>query len=222
MVVSLGIFLIHKVGIVGTDEFDTVLLRQFYQHLVGLLLHGECLTVGTDIRVCHLMTLQLQIVVVAPEVLMPLNGFAGTGNVALQDLRRHLTGNTGRTNDQVLVILLQFHPISTRTVIETIDPRITDEFDKVLITVIVLGEYDEMVAAQVLLGLLQALVTTTGHIHLTPEDGFEGFLSSILSLFVHALADVVKFFDAKHVSMISDGHALHTIVYRLVNKSFNT
>ena len=59
MVVGLGILLIHKMGIVGTDKFDAVLLSQFYQHLIGLLLHGERLTVGAivRIRIGHLMTL---------------------------------------------------------------------------------------------------------------------------------------------------------------------
>ena len=57
MVVGLSVLLIHKMGIVGTDEFDTIFLRQFYQYLIGLLLHRIGLTVGLDIRVCHLMAL---------------------------------------------------------------------------------------------------------------------------------------------------------------------
>jgi hypothetical protein len=30
----------------------------------------------------------------------------------------------------------------------------------------------------------------------------------------------VKFFDAEHVTVIGDGHALHAIFYRLVDKPF--
>ena len=122
MVVGLGILLIHEVGIVGAHQLDAVLLSQFYQHPVSLLLQGESLTVGADHRVCHLMALQLQIVVVAPESLMPLDSLTGSDDISFQDLGRYLTGNTGRTDNQVFVVFLQFHAVGTRTVIETVDP----------------------------------------------------------------------------------------------------
>ena len=66
MVVGLGILLVHKVRIVGTHQFDTIFLSQLYQHLVGLLLQGECLTIGPGVRIGHFVTLQLQIIVVTP------------------------------------------------------------------------------------------------------------------------------------------------------------
>ena len=66
MIVSLGILLIHKVGIVGTDKFYPVFPSQFDKYLVSLLLQGIGLSVGSLSRVCHLMALQFQIIVIAP------------------------------------------------------------------------------------------------------------------------------------------------------------
>ena len=71
MVVRFGILLVHKVAVVGANQLHAVLLCQLYQHLVGLLLQWECLAVGAYRWVGNLMALQLQIVVVAPQVLMP-------------------------------------------------------------------------------------------------------------------------------------------------------
>ena len=59
VVVSLGILLLHEVYVVGTHELDAILSCQLYQHLVGLLLHGERLAVGPLRRVLHLVALQL-------------------------------------------------------------------------------------------------------------------------------------------------------------------
>ena len=73
MIVSLSILFVHKMGIIGTNQLDTIFLRQFNQHFVSLLLQGECLTIGTDSRIGHFVALKLQIVVIAPKVLMPLD-----------------------------------------------------------------------------------------------------------------------------------------------------
>ena len=68
-----------------------------------------------------------------------------------------------------------------------------------------------MVSAKVLLGVLQALVATACHIHLATKDGLERLQSVFFPLFVHSVADVVKFLNAKHVAVVGDGHALHTV-----------
>ena len=153
MVVGLRILLIHKVRIVGAYQFDAVFLRQFDEHLVSLLLQGEGLAICPLQGIGHLMTLQLQIVVVAPEALVPLDCLTGAGDVALQNLRRHLTSDTGRTDNQVLVVFLQFHTVGTRTVIEAVDPGVADEFDQILIAVGILRQHNEVIAAKVILRL---------------------------------------------------------------------
>ena len=222
MVVGFGILLIHEVGIVGTHQFNAVFLGQFYQHLVGLLLHREGLTIGALQGILHLMALQLQIVVVAPEALVPLDGLTGAGDVALQYLRRHLTSDTGRTDNQVLVVFLQFLAVCSRTVVETVDPGIADELDQVLIAVGILGQHDEVIAAKVFLGLFQALVTTTGHIHLTTEDGLEGFETVFLALLVQVETSVMKFFNTEHITVIGDRHASHAVLNSFGYKLLDT
>ena len=57
MVVSLCILLVHKVGIVGADQLDAILMSQLDEHLVRLLLLREGLTVSTDSRVFDLVAL---------------------------------------------------------------------------------------------------------------------------------------------------------------------
>ena len=151
------------------------------------------------------MALQLQVVVVAPEPLVPLDGLTRPSDVALQDLGRHLTSDTGGAHDQVLVVFLQLMTVCTRTTVEAIDPGVAHEFNEVLIAIGVLRQHNQVIATLVFSGILQMHVATTGHIHLTAEDGLEGFESVFLTLFVHAVADVVKFLNAEHIAMIGRG-----------------
>jgi hypothetical protein len=66
-----------------------------------------------------------------------------------------------------------------------------------------------------------ALLRAVGHIDLTTEDGFEGFLARFLQLAVLLVAHVEELFDAEHVSMIGNGHTFHTVtdsfVYQLLD-----
>ena len=139
---SFGIFLIDKVGVVGTNQFDAILFGQLDEHAVGLLLHGEGLAVGANRRVGHLVALQLKIIVVAEHALMPLDGFAGSGYVVVQNLARHLTGNTRRTDDESFMVAFQVGAVGTRSHVETVDPRTADKLDEVFIALVVLGKHD--------------------------------------------------------------------------------
>ena len=109
------------------------------------------------------------------------------------------------------MILLQLHAVGTWTVIKAIHPRVTHQLNQILVAVGILRQHDEVVTTIVLFRLLQTLVATTGHIHLTTEDRFERFEALFFALFVHANADVVKFLNAKHIAVIGDGHAFHAI-----------
>jgi hypothetical protein len=109
-------------GIVGAYQFDAILTCKFYQYLVGLLLQGEGLTVGTLAGIGDLVALKLEIVVVTPETLVPLDGLACPCDVTLQNLRRHLAGDAGRADNEVFMILLQFLMVCTGTIVETVYP----------------------------------------------------------------------------------------------------
>ena len=221
MVVGFGILLIHEVGIVGTHQFDAILMGQLNQHLVGFFLHGECLAVGTDGGVFHLVTLQLQIVVVAKHPLVPLNGLAGSGNVAIQNLLGHLAGNTCRTDDESFVVFLQVLAVRTWTHVEAVYPRTTHQLDEVLVALIVLGQHNQVITALMLLVVFQQLRTIARHVHLTTKDGLEGLQTVFLAAFVDAADIVVKLLDAEHVAMIGYRHASHAVAYGLVNQAFD-
>ena len=72
-----------------------------------------------------------------------------------------------------------------------------------------------------LLVVFQQFRTVTGHIHLTSEDGLEGFQTFFLAAFVDAPNIVVEFLDTEHVAMIGYRHASHAVAYSLVNQSLD-
>ena len=90
------------------------------------------------------------------------------------------------------MVFLQFLAVCSRTIIETVDPGIADEFDQVLIAVGILGQHDEVIAAKVFLGLFQAFVT------------------------------VMKFFNTEHVAVIGNRHASHAVLNSFVHKLLDT
>ena len=122
MVVSLSVLLVHEVGVVGADELDAIFLGQFDEHAIGFLLQGEGFAVGPDAGVFHLVALQLQIIIVAEDALVPLDSLTGSGNIVADNLGRNLTCNTGRTDDEVFMEALQILPVGAGTHIETVNP----------------------------------------------------------------------------------------------------
>ena len=153
---------------------------------------------------------------------MPFNRGTRAFDVALEDFRRHLTSYAGGAYDQSLVVFLQLLMIRAGTVIEAVHPGIADKFDQVLIAKFVLGKHNQVIATQVLLGLLQVHVAPSGHIHLTSEDGLERFQSLFLASLVDTIAYIMEFLDAEHIAMVSDGHAFHAVGNSLVNQFLDT
>ena len=167
------------------------------------------------------MALQLQVIVISKEIVIPFAGFTCPGDVALQNLGRHLAGNTRRADNQVFMILFQVGTVGSRAHVVTIHPRITHQSDEVLVSVIVLGEHDEVVTTHIALVLLTVAFGTSSHIHLTTDDRLEGFQSFLLSVFVDFSTIVNEFLDAEHHTMIGYSHTLHAILDSLVNKMRN-
>ena len=214
---SLSILLIHEMRIIGTYQLDTVFLGQFNQYPVGLLLQDEGLAVRPDIRVLHFVALQLQIVVVTEYAVVPLDSLTGPSNVSIQNLCGHLTGNTGRTDDQSFMILLQISTIGSRSHIMTIHPRPAYQLDEVLIALVVLGQDDQVITTHIRLVYLARFITVSGHVHLASEDGFERFLPFFLEFSVHLVASIEELLNAEHITMIGNGHATHAVGDRLVD-----
>ncbi len=222
MVVSLSVLLVHEVGIVGADELDAIFLSQFDEHAIGFLLQGEGFAVGPDAGVFHLVALQLQIIIVAEDTFIPLDSLTGSGNIVADNLGRHLSGYTGRAYDEVFVITLQVFAVRSRTHVEAIDPRTRDEFDQILVAIVILGQHDEVPSALVALVGLTKFLLAVGHIHLTAENGFERLQPFLLAAAVYLIAIVEQLLHAEHVAVVGDGHAAHAVANSLVNQFLDT
>ena len=120
------------------------------------------------------------------------------------------------------MIFFKFKSVGTRPPVESIDPCVRDELDKILIAVIVFCQHDEVVPASVPVVLVFVLLSVTCHIHLTSEDGLERFKSIFLSPSIDLVAIVEEFLYSKHVSMVSDSHSLHAVGNSLIYELGNT
>ena len=92
-VVRLGVVLIHEMHVVGADHPHVVLRGQFAQVFVHMQLHGVGLVVGPfDSR---LVQLQLEVIIVSENLLVPSDRLVGPFEVVRRDRTRHLAGQTG-------------------------------------------------------------------------------------------------------------------------------
>lgn len=174
-VVGLGVVLVHEVYVVGADHAHTVFGRQLAQVLVHLELHGVGLVVGPlDGR---LVQLELEVIVVAEDPLVPADRLFGPLHVVGRDGAGHLAGQAGRTADQPLVVFLNLGAVGTRAHVEALGPRLRDDLDQVVVSLEVLGQQDQVVAALVGLALL-VLQAAARHVDLTADDRLEGHLAA--------------------------------------------
>jgi hypothetical protein len=111
----------------------------------------EKLPLDVSNRLCKAIPdkLKLSVVVVAEQILIPFDGFPCSCYVVLQNLRRHFAGYTCRADDKVLMILFQVLAVSTRTHVIAVHPCARHQLDEVLVSVVVLGEDDEVIASHV-------------------------------------------------------------------------
>ena len=214
-------FLSGREAVVGADYLYAVLLCEFQNLLVGTLLQRERLAVGALIGIFHLVALKLQIVVVAEHTLMPFDGLASTGYVALQYLRRHLASDTCRADDEGLVILLEVGSVGTRLRVETVHPGTRHELDEILVSVVVLRKHDEVIAARIALLLDTVGFGAARNVHLATEYWLERLLALIFQLAVYLVAVVEQLFHAEHIAMVGDSHAAHAVSHGFVDKLFH-
>ena len=115
-VVRLAVFLLHKVDVVGRDDLDIVFLRHLQDDFVHFLLALINLRIATWF--VGLMTLYLKIIVIAKQILEPLNAFLRPCHVAIHDFLRHLARETGRAANHAFVVFFQQAVVDARIVIK--------------------------------------------------------------------------------------------------------
>ena len=218
MVVSLRVLLINEVGVVGTYQLNAILLCKFYEHTVCLLLKREGLSVSHNTWICYLMALQLKVIVIAPDAVIPFDSLTSALNVTLDNLLRHFATNTGRADNEVFVESSKILAVSSRTTVISIYPRTRHEADKILISVEVLGKNDEVITTEVTIRLHHILLVMVRYIHLAAKDRFEGFLAISLELFVYTITIIEKFLYTEHISMVGNGNTLHPVGNSLIDE----
>ena len=172
-VVRLGVFFIDEVNVVGAYIFYTIFISNAQQLLVDLDLHGIGLAVGADGGISDLVALEFDVVVIPEDTFEPAHRLLCALRVALHDFLRNLAAETGGADDEVFVEEFKVFVVGAGTHVESIDIGTRNEFDEVVIAVLVLCQDDEVPSALVNAFLLQGFVSAACHIHLTAEDGFE-------------------------------------------------
>ena len=208
---SLGVVLVYKVHIIGTDEFDIMLPCQFDEDFVHLLLDREGLAIGTLVGVLHFMALQFQVVILTKDSFIPTYGFLCPFDVSIVDLPWNLACNASRTDDEAFVKEFQVVAVGSGFVVEPVNPRTRNQFDQVVIALLVLRQHDKMIAHSVAQLLVFRFLIAWGNVHFTADNRFEGFQTLVLALLVKFVACVAEFLDTHHVTMIGDGHASHAV-----------
>ena len=218
VVMGLGGVLVLKVAVVGAHHLDAVFLGKLHERLVGFLLQREHLAVGADGGVFHLVPLQLQIVVVAKHPVIPLASLPGALQVTVEHFGGHLAGNARRANDKPLMVFLEVGSVGARLVIVAVHPRPAHYLDQILVSLVILGQYNKVVSGRVAILLDLVFLVVVGHIHLASENGLERLKPLLDPFFVHDGTIIKKLLDAIHHPMIRDGHAFHAVLDSLVHK----
>lgn len=162
------------------------------------------------------MAHELDVEVIAKDFLVPEDGLFRLVNLSLADIARYFSCKAGRGGDDAFVMSAQGFVVSTRSMVVAIDPCFADYLDEVVIAYLVFGEENEVPSAFVYAVVLFEVEASACTIHLTSEDGLEllFFWFSIIDL----VAIVEKLLDAKHVAVVSDGHAFHAVLDGFVHQ----
>ena len=192
-----AVVLVHKVNVVGGHHLDAVLLRQPEDFLsIELLLLVQFQAHSGNFR---LVKHHLQVVVIAKDLLVPLDGGIGAGGVACDDSPRHLPRQTGGAAHKVCGVFLYDLVRNAGAVVEALYVRGGHYLHQILVAVVVLGQQYQMVVFAVL--LVVDAVVVLGHIHLAAHYGLD---------FREFLCNVQEVLYTIHIAVVSDGQARHT------------
>ena len=193
------VLLVHEVHVIGSHHLDPVFLGQFEDHRDIFPLAFP--DVQAESRDLGLVVHDLEVVVLAEDMLVPFYGTVNRLHVPVQDAAGDLTGHAGGAADQVLVVFLDdFVAHAGLAVVHALDVAGRDNLHQVLVPVVVLGQEDEMVVLAVGV-VLELVVIVLGDIDLAADDGLDRRV---------LLGEFVELLDAVHVAMVRDGQAGHS------------
>ena len=202
-VVRGAVVLADEVGVVRGDHLDSVLLGELedgrvHLHLVVIEVQGEA---GDLALVEH----HLEVVILPEHALVPLDCLIDRVHVAREDATGNLAGDTGGGADEPLVILFQHLMTDARlVVVHALDVAGGDYLHEVLVSLIVLGQEDEVVVPAVVV-ILEAVVVVAGDVGLAAQDGLD------VGVF---LADVEELLHTIHVAVVRDCQTRHLELIR--------
>ena len=131
---------------------------------------------------------------------MPFYGLQSPFHVSGYDCSRHLSGDAGRAAYKVLCIFFHDFMRNARLVVVfSFDVSGGHDLHEVLVSVVILGEQDEVVVSSVVL-VLELMVIVTGHIDFAAYDRLH-----LRKLLRH----LQEFLHSVHVSMVCDGQGGH-------------
>lgn len=160
-VVSIGVALLGEMDIVGGHHFYAVFAREVEKHLVYLLLLHKRLAVGILLE--RFVALQLKVVIVAEDRAEPEHPFFGQFEIAVEDMLRQLTAQTGREYNESLVMLGKCFAVGAGMIIMTLCPCLTHQLNQVVITLFILCKDNEVIPLVVL--VVAVVKVFTRHIH---------------------------------------------------------
>ena len=189
---------------------------------IDTLLHLECLAIGFQCRVRYLVTLQLEVVVVAPDVVEPFDGLLCSCYVAVLYLPWHFATDAGGADDKAFVEQLKVFMVGAGSHVEAVDPGARDELDEIVIAFQVLGQHDKVPARlELFAALAHVLVAVSCHVHLAAEDRLERLQPFLLPCLVDILAIIVQLLDAKHVAVVRESQAAHSVLDGFVHHALD-
>ena len=205
-VVDGAVLLADEVGVVGGDDLDPVLLRQLEDdgNILALTLIHILRAAGNLRLVEH----DLEVIVVAEDLLVPLDRPVGGLHVAREDVPGNLARHAGGGADEPLVVLLQDFMVHARLVVHALELPQRDDLHQVPVPVVVLGQEDEVVVLAVVV-VLEGVVVVLRDIDLAADDRLDpGMLRRILE----------ELLDAEHVAVVRDGKAGHAELFGAVEQ----
>ena len=117
------------------------------------------------------------------------------------------------------MVFLQRFMVCTWSMVVAVHPCFADDFDEVMVSLLVFCQQNEMPAAFVYSIVFLQVKIALGAINFAAENGLKLFFFRLP--FVDFIAVVEEFFDAEHVAVVGYSHAFHSIFDCFVNEFWN-